>query len=248
MPTYTASWDETAPAGTSALSSGDDAIRDFKRDVRERLNTDHWYPSTDDAARTGYHRQVTLPDSAAAPTAVALAGIAYSLLVSSNSELHWRNQAGTTVQLTAAGKLNLAALDDYTRSKTGDWMMSSVTTARTGWTNVSATYSNKFMRINATPLTTGGADTHDHGAVTGSTTLTSAQSGIPAHGHTVTNQRNANGWSSGDFFQGSNDSGPIQNLTVPNNSAADAASGHTHPISSVNNIPAFVQVVIFQKD
>ncbi len=36
---YTNSWDETAPAGTDAISSGDNEIRQFKLDIRERLNT-----------------------------------------------------------------------------------------------------------------------------------------------------------------------------------------------------------------
>ncbi len=36
---YTNSWDETAPAGTDAISSGDDEIRQFKLDIRERLNS-----------------------------------------------------------------------------------------------------------------------------------------------------------------------------------------------------------------
>jgi len=36
---YTNAWDETAPAGTDAISSGDDEIRQFKLDIRERLNS-----------------------------------------------------------------------------------------------------------------------------------------------------------------------------------------------------------------
>src|SRR3990167_2016050 len=69
---------------------------------------------------------------------------------------------GTNWWEIARQPLDITSGADYTRTKTGDWMISSVTTARTGWTNVSATYSDKFMRINATPLTTGGTDTHTH--------------------------------------------------------------------------------------
>ncbi len=36
---YTNAWDETAPAGTDAIAAGDDEIRQFKLDIRERLNS-----------------------------------------------------------------------------------------------------------------------------------------------------------------------------------------------------------------
>ncbi len=36
---FTNAWDETAPAGTDAIASGDDEIRQFKADIRQRLNT-----------------------------------------------------------------------------------------------------------------------------------------------------------------------------------------------------------------
>ncbi len=56
-----------------------------------------------------------------------------------------------------------------------------------GTTDVSATYSNKFIRINATAGSTGGADTHTHAAgsytspTTGSTAITEAN--LPSHTH-----------------------------------------------------------------
>lgn len=41
MSAHTKSWDETAPAGTDSVSSGDDEIRDLKVAVRERLELEH---------------------------------------------------------------------------------------------------------------------------------------------------------------------------------------------------------------
>ena len=133
-------------------------------------------------------------------------------------------------QITTASKVAESSIVNYP-FKTGDWVLSSVTTARTGWSNVSATYSNKFMRINATPLTTGGADTHNH---------TLAEANIPAHTHTVP-VRNTND-SAGD---------------LANSKSVDSGAGSTTHTSSstgsgtaftADNVPAYVQVVIFQKD
>ena len=148
--------------------------------------------------------------------------------------------------------------------KTGDWIISTVTTARTGWTNVSATYSNKFMRINATPLTTGGADTHthgagsytvpahDHGAATGSYTLT--VSDIPAHTHTF-EIRNTSGATT--VPESSTGSGTANTTTTD---STGGGGGHSHSITSQaaatitgtsaagDNVPAYVQVATFQKD
>ncbi len=132
---------------------------------------------------------------------------------------------------------------------TGDWIVSSVTTAHPGWTNVSATYSNKFMRINATPLTTGGADTHSHGA--GSYVGPSHNHSGPSHTHSISaseNQKEAGGGGGSEYaaashtHTGSTGSGGTGNTGSAGNSAITGTS------ATANNIPAYVQVVIFQKD
>jgi hypothetical protein len=46
----TNTWDETAPLGSSQASSGDDAIRQFKLDVRERIDQEHIYRTGNEAA------------------------------------------------------------------------------------------------------------------------------------------------------------------------------------------------------
>ena len=122
---------------------------------------------------------------------------------------------------------------------TGDWIISTVTTAHPGWANVSATYADKFMRINATPLTTGGADTHTHGAgsYVGSshTHPFSATSGTPSP--------LSNGCSGGAGC-------PHQDHThsVSGTTGAGDTGAVTGNSASANNIPAFVQVVVFQKN
>lgn len=56
----TRSWDETAPAGSSAIASGDDAIRNMKVDIRQRMDATHWFSEEDAATKVwrwrGAHR------------------------------------------------------------------------------------------------------------------------------------------------------------------------------------------------
>lgn len=116
----------------------------------------------------------------------------------------------------------------------GDWLFSSVTTAHTGWTNVSSTYTDKFMRINATPLTTGGSDSHTHG-------VGSFQ--VPSHNHTGV----TGGPSNTNFLLGGGGTAtPDNNHT--HTIATQAAAAITGTSASANNVPAFVQAVLFQKD
>ena len=45
---HSRSWDETKPAGTSLISSGDDTIREISVDIRQRMEIDHlWNTSLD---------------------------------------------------------------------------------------------------------------------------------------------------------------------------------------------------------
>jgi len=44
------SWDETSPADGDLISSGDDAIREFKKAIRERLDVEHVFTTGNEAA------------------------------------------------------------------------------------------------------------------------------------------------------------------------------------------------------
>ena len=58
-------WDESIPAGTGYIRDGDDAIRDLKYAIRERLAVDHKFASAEGAdTDIGYHKQVTLIEAA----------------------------------------------------------------------------------------------------------------------------------------------------------------------------------------
>ena len=154
-------FDTSTPTGSNNPTQGDDRIRELKDAIVEREGQDHYWPASGtvyDNDDCGFHSKVTLLVQTSI-TQKADAGIVYSKDVSAKAELHYKDEDGNEVQLTSAGSAT-----DSVKAKTGDWIISTVTTARTGWTNVSATYSGKFMRINVTPLTTGGADTHTHAA------------------------------------------------------------------------------------
>lgn len=241
MPSYTNSWNESTPAGTDPISLGDNEIRQLKVDIRERLNTDHWFPSAD-VANSGYHRPVHIVEEASDPTAVADVGVLYTKDSGGVTELFYRDSAGGITQLTVNGQLSTDQAD-YTPTKTGDWILATSSTARTGWTNVTATYTDRFIRINAGALGTGGTDTHTHSA---------GSFANGGHTHNVTSP--ATGWSSAPdtgFTGKKAGSGGGAAYEIPTDRVltTDAGTGGTvsGTSGSANNIPAFVQVIIFQK-
>lgn len=175
------------------------------------------------------------------------------------------NSGTITYWANTDGAKTWIQIDQGAFFKQGDLIQSTVTTARTGWTNVSATYSNKFMRINATPGSTGGADTHahaagtytvpahDHGAVTGGHTLTLSE--IPAHTHDVDTRAsggaatviaNTTG-SGGTTISGAalSNGGPGSHSHTITQQAAASITGNS---DTVSNVPAYFTVALFQKD
>lgn len=103
-----------------------------------------------------------------------------------------------------------------------------------GTSDVSATYSDKFVRINATAGTQAGSDTHTHGGTTGSHTLTSAE--MPAHTHTLV----------GPAGTGTNGDAGGGEVGTDTTSSTGGGGGHDHTISSANNIPAYVTMILCQ--
>ena len=144
----------------------------------------------------------------------------------------------------------------------GDLILSSRTSAPTGWTDVSTTYDNKFMRIgDDTPLTTtGGSDTD-------SITLTTTE--LPAHTHATGTFAVANE-SAHTHVQGDSQynrtGATVRNMLYQGDNMSDtptvtgAGSAHTHSFTgalantgsgtafSVDTVPAYIQVRMFKKD
>ncbi len=143
-------WSEATPADSEALAQGDDRIREHKIQMRETWQIDHEFPSSGSAgdATLGYHKAAHLKEQAD-PTAVTDVGIVYAKDVGGTTELFYRDSAGNVIQITNVGKIRAASIEDGTVTKTGDLILSTVATARTGWTDATATYNAKFFRVGA---------------------------------------------------------------------------------------------------
>jgi hypothetical protein len=141
----------------------------------------------------------------------------------------------------------------------GTTMLFVQTTAPTGWTK-STTHNNKALRVVSGAASSGGntaftsvftsrtpagtVSGNNSGGAVQSTTLTEAQSGVPAHSHTITDPGHTHRQttSSTDGASGRADAssgGTIYNnianitsnttgISINNNTAQDAASGHDH--------------------
>jgi len=239
-------WDETKPSGTRDRSLGDDDIREFKRSIRERLSIDHNAVEDESGdANIGTHKKITLAETQVSdPTAYDDCGYLYIKEVSGIKELFWEDSDGNVVQLTSGGKLTSLGSQGF---RTGDKLLSSNTDTPTGWTDQSATYTDNFIRISSgTPLTSGGSNTHNHGAATGSTTLTAAQSGLPAHSHTFKSEASSNTGVVGDNARTVDSSTGTGSTNA--SSAANASEGHTHSVASADNIPVYIQLKMYSKN
>lgn len=133
--------------------------------------------------------------------------------------------------------------------RSGDQMLSSNSSAPSGWTDVSGTYNNKFIRISSgSPLTTSGADTHTHGV---------GSYAAPSHSHPQ-NMGSANPSSAiSDDIAASSGVGQQMGHVVEGGLSlnfvltgvsANGAGAITGSSASGDNVPAYVQLRIFQKD
>lgn len=142
--------------------------------------------------------------------------------------------SGLTAVVTGIATLQSGGIDG---GRAGDMILSSNTNTPSGWTDISTTYANKFIRISATALTAGGADTHTHTGTTDSHVLTIAQ--MPAHTHTYSITGAAgSGTSGGDVGSGGT------------TGSTGGGGGHTHGFTtgSGNNVPAFITSKLYKKD
>src|SRR3990167_7667213 len=141
---FTNVWDETKPAGTRDVNLGDDDIREFKLQVRERLAIDHSISGTDDA-NTGYHKKVTLLEQGSDPASLADALYLYAKLSGSYSELFTRHENAGVIQLTRLGKLWIESLGLASEAQ-GDVLYHNGTI----WTRLGAGSSGQFLKTQGT--------------------------------------------------------------------------------------------------
>jgi len=233
---FAKTWDETTPKGTDYHSSVDDHIIDLKVAIRERANVQH-HAYSDESGHSdvwehkpGECTVLYVGNKADFPTPSSSNSGCLAVATDENNALYYWNGSAWT-------SLNLFSF------RSGDILLSSNTNTPSGWTDVSTTYGNKFIRISSgTPLDTGGSDSHDHGGSTGGHALTVGE--IPSHRH---------GGVPGDSGNAANPGGGHVAEHPPSASCAytDYAGGgqaHSHTLASANNIPVYVQLRMYKKD
>lgn len=224
--------DTSTPADDSVAhppSQGATRIRELKDAFVERFVQDHYCPAsgtTYDNDDCGFHEKVTLRVQTVI-TEKADAGILYSKDVGGKAELHYKDEDGNEIQLTSAGALNETASPLIST----DFILSASSAARAGWTDRTATYLGRYLRIGTTGLTTGGNSTHTHAA--GSYT-------VPAHNH---------GGSTGSFTANHEADGlGSATATHSHSISSQAAALITGTSAAANNDPLYVDVRMWQKD
>ncbi len=226
---FTRDWDTTIPIDHTLVSNGPTYIRNKQVDVSDRLS----------AIISGFVSGETtkgilvLPLIAqSTPTPVPAQIQIYGKTAAGKTELFAQDADAHEIQITSVGQLANAF-------RTGDILLSSNTNTPTGFTDVSATYANKMIRISSTALSTGGSDTLS--GTTDSHVLSTSE--IPAHTHQTVAGQNGGGsnfgsqaWTSGVSQYGS-DTG-----------STGGGGGHTHTLTAISCVNAYVTLKAYQKN
>lgn len=243
MAVPTVALSETSPAGSDLMSTVDNRLREYKTQVREVLSVDHDFPTTGSTATAGQHKKVILQEQADLGTGAVSATILGSQTVSGKGELVYTDEDNNDVQITSGGKIkaenlsgvypaaNVAALatmmnliypiGSFYANKTDATNPGTLLGVGT-WTAVQEQvlvgYKSGSVYF-GTPGASVGADT---------TTLTSAQSGVPAHTHSQSTA-DGDGGAGASVFDSGSGSGPYPvTISIGANTPADAAQAHSN--------------------
>jgi len=257
-------WDETVPNNDTNISDGDDHQVQIKKAFRIRFNKEHLMPASQTGSSlAGYHRHITFQPQTTNPSSFVVGTTAGAMsMVTSGSgyELFVSDSAGNDVQITDEGKLaigpgsttgdgvTLSATGQWTRTpgvlgfRAGDLLLSEATSAPSGWSEVSATYENKYILVGTgSPMSTGGVATHDHEGTAQSHTLIVSE--IPSHVHGIQTYGGVGGTGNVSNAQ---DGSSVS--AVLNSNATGGGGGHTHVITAASNNPLYVAVRMYKKD
>ena len=170
-------WNENDPADTDLANLLGDDIRDFKLQVRERVDVEHFFPLTDNAT-TGYHRQGSARPFYQAAPPVNNASAPGAIWVKSTTNEVFRDNGATWDNLGFGLPPGTIAM----------WS-GSLATIPSGWklcdgTSGTPDLRSRFIR-GAPPATdpgaTGGSDTHSHvmGPMTPASTVVTVDVTVP---------------------------------------------------------------------
>lgn len=177
----TVAWDETTPADTALVSTGDNIIRQMKTQMRELVAVEHEMDSSGQDTDWGWHKKVTLYEQGSNPSSVSNAIILFVKDVSGKPELHFKDESGNVMQITSAGQI-IAGMTDEIRMFYGTlaqipdgWALCD---GASGRPNLLAKFIRGIATVSTEPeVNSGGAD---------SVTLTEAN--MPSHTHAATNE------------------------------------------------------------
>jgi len=113
MSVPTVALNEDSPAGSAYIRGGDDRIREYKLQVREILQVDHYFPSSGQSDACGRHKRITLMEAADIGAVHGTWDGTESIVFlgaqteAGKPELCYRDEDDTDVILTAVGKIAL---------------------------------------------------------------------------------------------------------------------------------------------
>lgn len=227
-------WEEDAPDGDlDDISTGDDQMRQDKRAIRERMAIDHdWRSNETGITSIGYHKALHLIDQ------VNDTGV-NATFYNKGGDLFYQDASANLIQLTSGGKIYVPGSALENAYPIGSIYVSTVSTnpgTSLGFGTWEAFGTGRVLvGIDA-------ADTDfDVAEETGgakNVTLTSAQSGLPAHNHGFSMLGDTVGTS--NYPLPSNAGGAAYGSTTNNNTAADASEAHT-------NVQPYVVVYMWKR-
>lgn len=238
---------ESTPAGSNSVNSGDDRVREFKTQNREILEVDHEYPSSGQSATAGQHKQVTLQESAdigSGASGVPIFGAQTDSAGSGKPEACFTDEDDNDVFITDDGKVgnrNVPVVGSTINAVSGLYIngvniMGLIYPVGSYYFNDSVstnpatllgvgTWAALEGRVLVGKASSGTFDTAGEELGAETITLTSAQSGLPAHTHNYT--RTNTSPSSGSESGGDGDQTMTTQATAAN-TAANASEAHSN--------------------
>lgn len=231
-------WEEDAPDGDlDDISTGDDQMRQDKRAIRERMAVDHdWRSNETGITSIGYHKALHLIDQ------VNDTGV-NATFYNKNGDLYYQDASANLIQLTKSGKIYIPGSALENAYPVGSIYVSTVSTnpgTSLGFGTWQAFGAGRVLvGIDATDTD---FDVSEETGGVKNVTLTSAQSGVPAHTHLLP-YGGADSGTNGGYVEppyNTETLGGQSGQSVYANSAADAASAHT-------NIQPYIVVYMWKR-
>ena len=254
MAVPTTALNENTPAGSDQINAGDNRIREYKVQNREVMAVDHDYPTSGSTATAGQHKKVTLQEQADLGTGAEGLPILGAQTVDGKAECVFTDEDDNDIPLTIKGTpvainsctaktepidddlLLLCDSEDSYKSKkltlanlmnviypVGSVVTFGVSTNPATLFGV-GTWTAIEGRVIVGIQSSGTFDTLNELLGDETITLTSAQSGLPAHTHAI-GVNNSAGSNTGVNANSANNGASIQ---TGSNSAANAAEAHSN--------------------